>query len=106
MEAISWAYKPTIQSVHPQEPQVLALRESIASKLTAALYPARQYIAKVQTYCSWLEVDPVAYVEALQVSPWRRESCSFLFNIEWWIGNSIQNHMEGALMIAACAGKE
>ena len=68
MEAISWAFKPTIQSVHPQEPQVLVWRESIASTLTAALYPARQYIAKVQAYCSWLVVDPVAYVEALQVN--------------------------------------
>ena len=67
MEAIAWAFKPTIQSVHPQEPQVVAWRESIAATLTAALYPARQYIAKVQAYCSWLAVDPVAYVEALQV---------------------------------------
>ena len=72
MEAISWAFKPTIQSVHPQEPQVLAWRESIASTLTAALHPARQYIAKVQAYCSWLVLDPVAYVEALQVSKLRR----------------------------------
>lgn len=68
MEAIAWAFKPTIQSVHPQEPQVMAWRESIAATLTAALHPARQYIAKVQAYCSWLVVDPVAYVEALQVS--------------------------------------
>ena len=67
MEAISWAFKPTIQSVHPQEPQVLAWRESVASMLTAALFPARQYIAQVQAYCSWLAIDPVAYVEALQV---------------------------------------
>ena len=68
MEAISWAFKPTLQSVHPQEPQVLAWRGSIASTLTAALYPARQYIAKVQAYESWLALDPTAYVEALQVS--------------------------------------
>lgn len=68
MEAISWAFKPTIQSVHPQEPQVLAWRESVASMLTAALFPARQYIAQVQAYCSWLVVDPSAHVEALQVS--------------------------------------
>lgn len=67
MEAIAWAFKPTIQSVHPQEPQVVAWRDSIAATLTAALHPTRQYMAKVQAYCSWLAVDPVAYVEALQV---------------------------------------
>lgn len=68
MEAISWAFKPTIQSVHPQEPQVLEWREIIASTLTAALYPTRQYIAKVQAYCSWLVIDPVAYLEDFQVN--------------------------------------
>lgn len=68
MEAIPWAFKPTIQSVHPQEPQVLEWRASIASTLTAALYPTRQYIAKVQAYCGWLAIDPVAYLEGFQVN--------------------------------------
>ncbi len=67
MEAISWAFKPTVESVHPQEPQVLAWSETIASTLTVALAPVRQYVAKVQAYESWLLLDPVAYVEALQV---------------------------------------
>ncbi len=68
MEAISWAFRPVLESIHPQEPQVLALRESIASTLTAALLPVRQYIAKAQAYETWLAVDPTAYVDALQVS--------------------------------------
>ncbi len=68
MEAISWAFRPVLESIHPQEPQVLALRDSIASTLTAALIPVRQYIAKAQAYETWLAVDPTAYVDALQVS--------------------------------------
>lgn len=68
MEAVSWAFRPTVESVHPQEPQVLVWRDSIASTLTAALVPVRQYIAKVQVYEAWLTVDPVVYVDALQVS--------------------------------------
>ncbi|KAL0019092.1 hypothetical protein WJX77_000912 [Trebouxia sp. C0004] len=66
MEGISWAFKPVLESIHPQEPQVLTLRESIASTLTAALMPVRQYIAKAQAYETWLAVDPTAYVDALQ----------------------------------------
>ena len=68
MEAISWAFKPVLESVHPQEPQVLAGREAISSTLEAALVPVRQYIARVQAYEGWLAVDPAAYVDALQVS--------------------------------------
>lgn len=67
MEAIFWAFRPVLESMHPQEPQVLALREVIASTLTAALLPVRQYITKVQAYEAWLAVDPTAYVDALQV---------------------------------------
>ena len=67
MEAISWAFKPVLESVHPQEPQILAWRDGIASTLTAAMVPVRQYIVKVQAYETWLAVDSAAYVEALQV---------------------------------------
>ena len=68
MEAISWAFRPVLESIHPQEPQVTALRDSIASTLTTALIPVRQYITKVQAYETWLAVDPTAYVDTLQVS--------------------------------------
>lgn len=68
MEAMSWAAKPTVDSVHPQEPNVLACREYIKSTLTAALQPVHEYIAKVQVYSSWLTVDPAAYLAGLQAS--------------------------------------
>lgn len=74
LEAMSWAVKPTINSVHPQEPHVLALRKQIQDILTAALQPARQYIAKLQAYESILALDIAAYVEALQAS------CNFLLH--------------------------
>ena len=66
MEAMSWAAKPTIDSVHPQEPAVLACREQIQSALATSLQPAYDYIAKVQAYESWLTIDAAAYVDALQ----------------------------------------
>lgn len=68
MEAMSWAARPTVDSVHPQEPSVLACREQIKSALTAALQPVHDFLAKLQVYNSWLLIDPVAYVEALQAS--------------------------------------
>ena len=88
MEAISWAFKPTLQSVHPQEAQVLAWRESIASTITAALYPARQYISKMQAYGSWLALDPTAYVDNLTVSnfSWSLQPLSTLSAWRSWLG--------------------
>ena len=77
MEAIFWSFRPTVESVHPQEPQVLAWRDSVASTLAAALTPAREYTARVQAYECWLGVDPVAYVEALQVCYTAHSALSF-----------------------------
>ena len=68
MDSMSWAAKPTVDSVHPQEPSVLAYREQIESTLTTALQPAYEYIAKVQSYESWLTIDAAAYVETIQAS--------------------------------------
>ena len=88
MEAVSWAFKPTLQSVHPQEAQVLAWRESIASTLTAALYPARQYITRLQAYESWLALDPSAYVDNLQVRKhsWTLQLLSAMSAWKSWLG--------------------
>ena len=68
MEAMSWAAKPTVDSVHPQEPNVLSCREQIKSTLATSLQPAYDYIARVQAYESWLTIDTAAYVDALQAS--------------------------------------
>ena len=84
MEAISWAFKPVLESVHPQEPQVQAGREAIANTLEAALVPVRQYIARVQAYEGWLAVDPAVYVDALQVSVCCTATyCQLSYCLQW-----------------------
>ena len=68
MENMLFAHKPNLCSVHPQEPQVLFVRDQVAASVTAALVPAHQFLAKLQTYNAWLQLDVPAYITSLEVS--------------------------------------
>ena len=68
MENMLFAHKPNLCSVHPQEPQVLSVRDQVAASVTAALVPAHQFLAKLQPYNAWLQLDVPAYITSLEVS--------------------------------------
>ena len=68
MENMLFAHKPNLCSVHSQEPQVLAVRDQVAASVTAALVPAHQFLAKLQPYSAWLQLDVPAYITSLEVS--------------------------------------
>lgn len=68
MENMLFAHKPNLCSVHPQEPQVLFVRDQLAASVTAALVPAHQFLAKLQPYNAWLQLDVPAYIASLEVS--------------------------------------
>ena len=68
MENMLFAHKPNLCSVHPQEPQVLSVRDQVAASVTAALVPAHQFLARLQPYNAWLQLDVPAYIASLEVS--------------------------------------
>ncbi|KAK9803422.1 hypothetical protein WJX72_010826 [[Myrmecia] bisecta] len=64
MEKMFWATKPTLGSVHPQEPALLALKDSLSATLAGALAPLRSYLALFQSHEHLLQLDIAAYVGA------------------------------------------
>ena len=66
MENLFWAYQPQLTSVHPMEPEVVELRDSMEAKVKGSLVAVQQYLDQYAQFQDLLKLDVDAYVDALK----------------------------------------
>jgi dynein heavy chain, axonemal len=65
MTKLYWAYRPKLQSVHPQEEEVLAMMDAVHAAWTRVVRPLLQYESLFRKYEPLLERNNEAHVKAL-----------------------------------------
>ena len=66
MENLFWAYQPQLTSVHPMEPEVVELRDSMEAKVKESLVAVQKYLDQYAQFEDLLKLDVDGYVDALK----------------------------------------
>ncbi|CAG9466771.1 unnamed protein product [Pedinophyceae sp. YPF-701] len=65
LERLLWSHVPPLNTPHPREAHIVALREELTEAVERALEPARAYLAEMRKYEEVLQADYEAFVKEL-----------------------------------------